>query len=307
MLVERAFGQFLSHCQYERNLTGKTLKAYATDLRQFSAYLSQVGAVEVLDVDREVVRAFLQGLYTGYQPRSIKRKMATLKAFFTYLEYEDLIPSSPFRKLRIKVDRVKDLPRTMTLDTVRKLFAEAYALRDQAKGQKLEAATRDVALLELMFATGMRVGEVCGLRMAHVDLDQGSVRVMGKGRRERLVPICGDKPLDALRSYASFRALHNGSRQNGAPEFFLSTDGESPVSDQYVRALVRRLADLAGINQHITPHMFRHTIATLLLENGVDIRNIQALLGHSSISVTEIYVRVNEKAQREVIKEGMPR
>ncbi len=294
--TKQAIGLFLFHCQYEKNLTEKTRKAYETDLRQFREYLEAIShSMAVDEITKDVIRGYLKGLFDRYKPRSIKRKIATLKAFFSYLEFEEHIEVNPFRKLRIKVDRAKDLPKTMSLETVRRIFDSAYL----AKATTVEGSTehlrhvRGVAVLEMLFATGMRVGELCALQTKDVDLEAKNVRITGKGRRERVVPLCGDAVLESAQ-------LYNELRPHDRNHFF-------SITDQQVRQVLRLYAKHASVAQAVTPHMFRHTVATLLLGNGVDIRNIQVLLGHSSIGVTEIYAHVNEQCQRRAIAGAHPR
>jgi integrase/recombinase XerD len=305
MRVEEGIGHFLFHCQYEKDLSAKTLRAYAGDLKQFRLFLSEHGTGDLVqNVDKSVIRAFLKALHKRYGPRSIKRKVASLKAFLNYLEYEDKIAANPFRKMRLALDKAKPLPKTLSIENVEAILRTAYAERDRLRGETLALmeAVRNVAVIELLFATGMRVGELCSLEYRHVDLGAGSLLVQGKGRKERRIPICQGAALNALRDYRD--AFSGRAGPDGA--FFVNRYGRR-VTDQSIRLMVAHLARSAGVSEHVTPHMFRHTLATLLLENGVDIRFIQFLLGHSSISVTEIYARVNEKAQREVLEKRHPR
>ncbi|MDD3312383.1 tyrosine-type recombinase/integrase [Pseudodesulfovibrio sp.] len=294
--TSESIGLFLFHCQYEKNLTEKTLKAYRTDLRQFVEHLGRgAGGADVAAIGKDVIRGYLKRLFESYRPRSIKRKIATLKAFFSYLEYEEQIESNPFRKLRIKVDRARELPRTMSLETVSGIFRAAYA--DKAALRRGSGGyircVRDIAVLELLFATGMRVGELCALRSEDVDLGAGNVRITGKGRRERIVPLCGVEVTAALTEHLRYADPSCGHLFR--------------ITDQQVRSFLSRYAARGAAGKHVTPHMFRHTVATMLLGNGVDIRNIQVLLGHSSIGVTEIYAHVNEACQRKAIASAHPR
>ena len=305
MRVEEGIGHFLFHCQYEKDLSDKTLRAYSGDLKQFRLFLSQHETSDfVQDVDKSVIRAFLKALHKRYGPRSIKRKVASLKAFLNYLEYEDKITANPFRKMRLTLDKAKPLPKTLSIESVEAILRTAYAERNSLRRETVawKEAVRNSAVIELLFATGMRVGELCSLEFRHVDLGTGSLLVQGKGRKERRIPICQGAALDALRYYREAFA----GMLDPAGAFFVNRYGRA-ITDQSVRLMVAHMARNAGVSEHVTPHMFRHTLATLLLENGVDIRFIQFLLGHSSISVTEIYARVNEKAQREVLEKRHPR
>ncbi len=284
MKLSDAVDVFLRHCRLERGLSKLTMTAYQLDLRQFRQ--NQRHNMVVAAVDKHVIREYLGWLDEQYNPRSIKRKLATLKSFFTFLEQEEYIETSPFRKLRLRQERAKSLPRVLSVSSVTKLFQSAYTHRNQASvgSRTYQEATRDIAVLETLFSTGVRVSELCRLRTADVDLKHHNILVMGKGKRERIIPLCDKATVQALESY---RTLYKEFLEPDSA-FFRNRD-RHPLSDQSVRHLIKKYQKLACIPEDATPHMFRHTIATLLLENGVDIRNIQTLLGHSSLAVTEIY------------------
>jgi integrase/recombinase XerD len=296
--IDEATVLFLNHCRLERGLSELTLAAYRLDLNQFAAR-QKADSTRVRDLDKHVIRDFLEWADRKYKPRSIKRKLATLKSFFTFLEQEEHVQASPFRKLRLRLSRSRDLPRTVPKDALGKLFQSAYALQAGASPGSAAhfSATRDIAVLEMLFSTGIRVSELCHLLSRNVDLESQQILVLGKGKRERVIPLCDRSALSALRRYQRCCAAH---LRPEAP-FFLNRD-KRPLSDQSVRQIIRKHQRLASIPGRMTPHMFRHTIATLLLENGVDIRNIQTLLGHSSLAVTEIYTHVSLSAQREALK-----
>jgi integrase/recombinase XerD len=305
MHVQQAVTAFLQHCRYERNLSKLTLKAYRTDLDQFLKAASLVEEEsKVSMIDKGVLRDYLERLDGVYKPRSVKRKIATLKALFSFLEQEDVVATSPFRKMHLKLDRAKSLPRTIPSEWLDAVLssAESQVASSEPGSREWLDAVRDSAVLELLFATGVRVSELCRLTCSRVDVDQGWIHVLGKGKRERVVPVCGGPALAALRRYrdASLEVLE--------PEgpFFLNRLG-GRLSTQSVRRILRKHEERAGSPIKLTPHMFRHTIATQLLENGVDIRNIQTLLGHSSLAVTEIYTHVSLTAQREALERGHPR
>ncbi len=302
MNLPDAVDVFLHYCHLERGLSRLTITAYQLDLKQFQK--KQGLDCAVADIDKDGIRKYLAWLDVRYKPRSIKRKIATLKSFFSFLEQEEYIEVSPFRRLRLRLERAKNLPRTLSVSSVKRLLVSAYLHKEKARfGSRayLERA-RDVAVLEILFATGVRVSELCQLRTADVDLIQGHILVRGKGNRERIIPLCNKATMQALQSY---KGLYDAFLE---PEtaFFRNRD-KRPLSDQSVRQLIRKYQKLANIPENVTPHMFRHTIATLLLENGVDIRNIQTLLGHSSLAVTEIYTHVSLSAQREVLGKKHPR
>jgi len=304
MILSDSMKLFLRHCRLERGLCKLTMTAYAFDLEQFLKKQKEYSSLSVVEVNKHSIREYLGWLDAQYKPRSIKRKLATLKSFFTFLEQEEFIESSPFRKLRIRVKRAKSLPRTLSVTSITKLLQSAYTTK---KGTVRESriyreASRDIAVLETLFSTGVRVSELCSLREVDVDLKHQHIRVMGKGKRERVIPLCNKETLRALQNY---REQYSEYLE---PEsaFFLNRD-KRPLSDQSVRQIIKKYQKRARIPEDATPHMFRHTIATLLLENGVDIRNIQTLLGHSSLAVTEIYTHVSLSAQREALGKRHPR
>src|SRR6266545_2409674 len=274
MTIEEAVAQFLFHCQYEKNLSPKTLKAYSIDLRQFSEHLSrELTVTEIAGVDKPALRDYIKSLFNHLAEKSVKRKVATLKAFLHFLEREDAVAVNPFRKMDVRIKETRRLPRTISL-----------------------------ADIELLFATGARVGEICGLKKPEVDLRQGKVRILGKGGRERILQVCDEETLGALNDYL---ALWEDDGEEDAP-FFRNRSG-TRLSEQTVRTALRRHAREAGMLLHVTPHMLRHSTATLLLEEGVDIRFIQHLLGHRSIATTQIYTEVGAGAQRRVLAGRHPR
>lgn len=281
-----------------------TLTAYKLDLSQFQEkqYVSSLNSVT--EIDKNVIRSYLSWLDTNYKPRSIKRKIATLKSFFSFLEQEDHIENSPFRKLRLRINRAINLPRTLSLSSVNKLLKAAYDSLESTRKDSIayQEKTRDIAVLKILFSTGIRVSELCKLKASDVDINNQQILVLGKGKRERAIPLCNNSTVNALNAYINEYSNH----LNANDPFFLNRD-KRPLSDQSVRHIINKYNILSCIPEHATPHMFRHTIATLLLENGVDIRNIQKLLGHSSLAVTEIYTHVSLSAQREALTDRHPR
>lgn len=304
--VSRAVESFLFHCQYEKNLSPKTLKAYGTDLRQFSLFLAGRGvADDVSRADKVVLREYIRALFGTLAEKSVKRKVATLKAFFQHLEREDAIVVSPFRKMSVRIKEARRLPRTLSLADFQRLFQHLYRLLE-AQADPGSAAyrllVRDLAALEILFATGARISEVSGLTCGAVDLREGRILIAGKGSRERLVPVCDAGALEMLRRYSD---LSLTGAVPGSP-FFRNRYG-ARLSDQSMRATLGRHARAAGLEGRVTPHMIRHSVATLLLEAGVDIRYIQHLLGHSSISTTQVYTHVNRQEHRRVLAQCHPR
>jgi integrase/recombinase XerD len=303
MTLAEAISQFLFHCRYEKNLNPKTLKAYATDLRQMDEFLARGRGVDAVSlVDKAELRSYIRHLHASLAARSLKRKVATMKSLFHFLEREDTIPVSPFRKMDVRIREARRLPRTVPLDQITRLFQHVHAARAAAPegSYRRETLVRDLAVLETLFATGARVAEVCSLGPEDVDLGRGRIRILGKGARERIVQLCHPQAIAALREY------RKQVRDNGSPWFFSNRSGRR-LSEQSVRTLLRRYAVAAGLHLHVTPHMLRHSVATLLHEEGVDIRYIQHLLGHRSIATTQIYTEVGEGSQRRMLLRHHPR
>lgn len=303
--VAGAIDSFLFHCRYEKNLSPKTLKAYATDLRQFTAYTGSQGIVDISRIDRGVLRGFIRQLFGTLAEKSVKRKVATLKALFHFLEREDAIALNPFRKMDVRIREARRVPRTISREDLQTFFAHLYRELRARSGQDGAAffrIVRDIAVFELLFATGARISEICGLTVDAVDLQAGRVRIFGKGGRERTVDICNHDVLCALREYR----LHSVEVAASSGCFFTSPRG-TRLSDQTVRVALRTYGRDAGLSVRLTPHMFRHSVATLLLEEGVDIRYIQHILGHSSLTTTQLYTQVHDGEQRRILSDKHPR
>ncbi|MEG1470456.1 MAG: tyrosine-type recombinase/integrase [Anaerovoracaceae bacterium] len=292
---------YLNFCKYQKNLNEKTLKAYRIDLRQFTEYIEQYNQ----ELSRTILTDFITELHKKYRPKSAKRKIASIKAFFTFLEYEELIQENPFFKIKVKFQEPFLLPRTIPLTIIERLLTAAYQeTRETAtvSEQQNNAVLRDIAVLELLFATGVRVSELCNLHTNDVDLEQGNIKIYGKGSKERMVQIANTEVLQALKTYSNTFQVDI----NTVGYFFINRLHQR-LSEQSVRFMINKYVKKCNLPEHITPHMFRHSFATLLLEEDVDIRYIQELLGHSSITTTQIYTHVATGKQREIITFKHPR
>lgn len=298
--LQHLISKYLEYCRYQKNLNTKTLKAYGIDLKQFLSYMQNTD----LQLNRANLTDYITDLHKKYKPKSVKRKIASLKAFFTFLEYEELLPANPFSKIKVKFREPLLLPRTITTQNLQKLFQTAYRnMETSARSEyQKKSCARDIAVLELLFAAGLRVSELCSLRANDLDLTQGVIRIYGKGSKERVVQITNQSVLDALNSYAEY----SEPRISENDYFFINRLGHR-LSEQSVRFMINRYAKMARLPEHITPHMFRHTFATLLLEEDVDIRYIQQILGHSSIMTTQIYTHVSTYKQRDILTARHPR
>jgi integrase/recombinase XerD len=307
LTIAEYVNNFLSHCTYDRTLNEKSIKAYRIDLGQFIAFIDHNldGLCGIDSIDKKILKEYIRVISQGSKPRTVKRKIATLKAFFNYLEFEDVITANPFWKIKIKIKEGNQLPKTIAFSKIKSIFKHVYSIKNNTQRKlsySYRVAVRDIAVLELLFSTGIRVAELCNLRKEHVDFLKGGVRVVGKGNKERIIPICNSETLDAIKDY--YKLFKGEIIKNG---YFFINRLRTRLSEQSVRFMVRKHSQAIRIDENITPHMFRHSIATLLLESGVDIRYIQTFLGHSSITTTQIYVHVNEEAQRKILLEKHPR
>lgn len=291
---------YLEYCEHQKRLDAKTLKAYQIDLKQFS---EQFCSIEIAGISSDILETYIAKLHEKYAPKTVKRKIASLKAFFHYLEYKDKIIQNPFYKIHVRFREPIKLPKTIPLDTVELLLSTIYDQRNLAKtNYQKRNALRDVAVAELLFATGMRISELCTLKNHAVNLHDGSILIYGKGSKERRIQIGNEAVINILQEYKdSFQ-----KEMQTCKHFFANQNG-NPLSDQSVRRMIKKYTSLAAIELHITPHMFRHTFATSLLEADVDIRYIQEMLGHSSINITEIYTHVAVSKQRDILITKHPR
>lgn len=291
---------YLEYCQSQKRLDSKTLKAYRIDLQQFT---KQFPSADILDITPTILENYIAGLHQKYKPKTVKRKIATLKALFHYLEYREIIERNPFTRLQIRFREPVILPKTIPLHTVETFLSIIYKQREQASSiYQRKNALRDAAVIELLFATGIRISELCSLGVNDINLFDGTVLIYGKGSKERRIQIGNADVIKILKQYKDDYCTE--IKNCGC--FFANQSGRA-LSDQAVRRMINKYTSLAAIEQHITPHMFRHTFATSLLEADVDIRYIQEMLGHSSINITEIYTHVATSKQRDILITKHPR
>lgn len=291
--------EYLNYCEYRKQLNFKTIKAYKIDLNQYNSF-----CLDISDpFSKKAVDSYITELFKHYKSKSVKRKIASLKAFFHYLEYTEFLAQNPFDKLDVYFREAKLLPKTISFHSIQKFLSVLYAQKMQTVyAYQFKCCLRDIAVIELLFATGMRISELCSLKPSDIDLENNTVLIYGKGSKERILQLGNCEVISALATYQStFKA------DISACGYFFVNKRKQKLSDQSVRFMINRYAALAGIEQHITPHMFRHSFATLLLEQDVDIRYIQKMLGHSSISTTEIYTHVSSAKQKDILVNKHPR
>ena len=283
---------YYQDCSLRKRLSHQTLKAYKIDLNQYFDFIG----TEINNTKK--MTNYILWLNQKYaKPKTVKRKIASVKAFYTYLEYEEMIINNPFRKMRTLIKEPKLLPKTIPTQYLTLLFHSLYASYDNAQTQYQKyQALRNIAVIELLFSTGIRISELCHIHNEDLDIEMHTLKIMGKGAKERLLYIGNDDVIDVLRRYHQLK----DSLFKDHDYFFVNKLGNR-LSEQSVRLLLNNLEEKLHIPIHMTPHMFRHTFATTLLEKEVDIRYIQKILGHSSISVTQIYTHVSYQKQKEIL------
>jgi integrase/recombinase XerD len=303
--IDEASASFLFHCRFEKNLSPRTIKAYSIDLSQFSAHLTnRLSISDPQAVDKGALRDYIQSLFADKAEKTVKRKVATLKTFFHYLEREDTVTVNPFRKMDVRIRETRRLPRAIPFGEIRRIFRYLYLLKKTCRERSSMtycALVRDIAVLEILFATGARVSEISNLAADDLDLRRGRVRILGKGAKERIIYLCDQETLAALKEQMSLLP------EIASKSYIFRNRFGGRLSDQSIRSMLSRHAAGAGLKSKITPHMMRHSVATLLIEEGVDIRHIQQLLGHSSILTTQIYTQVGDRNHRQVLARHHPR
>ncbi len=285
---------FLRHLDRERNASPHTVRAYGEDLGQFARHLrAELGReAQPRDVDHLLIRAFLARLHRqGLKTSSAARKLATLRTFFRYLCREGVLDRNPARAL-LSPRQEKRVPTHLDETDVARLL--------EMPGDGA-TAVRGRALLEMLYATGIRCSELVGLDVSEVDLDARMIRVLGKGRKERVVPF-GQRARLALEAYLPVRA-HAHPRGDA---LFVNLRG-GRLTDRSVRLLVAKRVRQVALASRISPHTLRHSFATHLLERGADLRSIQELLGHARLSTTQRYTHVNTRHILEIYKKTHPR
>jgi integrase/recombinase XerC len=322
--------QFIHYLSVEKNASPHTSRCYRRDLEGFEdflkssgMYLTPTGDVEIEKVDRIAIRKYLSFLHRKNKKSSIARKISTLRSFFKYLVREQVIPSNPAKSVSTpKVE--KTLPITLSVDEAFRLMESPKSISEKSSSEgSREKGLRDRAILELLYSSGLRVSELVGLNSNQLDLDLGIVRVMGKGRKERIVPV-GVKAIEVLKAYLEERGMLKGLRPGGRAshramrlsEPAAGLEGDEPIfinslgerlTARSVGRLVKKYSRHSGIFRKVSPHSLRHTFATHLLDAGADIREIQEMLGHSSLSTTQRYTHVSMGKLMEVYDKAHPR
>lgn len=300
MILKELILQYLLKCEFQNNLDKKTVKAYRIDLEQFQKYM--------IDRDdfytKENINMYIYELKCkDYAIKTIKRKIASLKAFFAYLNYEDIIELDPFNKIKLRIKEPLILPKIIPIKELKILFEY---LSNELKmcnntSYRYKELVRDRALLELLIGTGMRISEACTLKTENIMYSRNIVKIYGKGAKERIIPIYYPSLIESLKLYEDVF-----SEQLIDTGYFFINKRKNRLSSQSVRNMIKKYCSIIDIKLNITPHMFRHTFATMLLEQDVDTRHIQMILGHSNIVTTQIYTHVTSNKKNEIMKYKNP-
>ena len=312
---------YLQFCKYQRGLSYNTIRNYNFDLKFFIQFLLENNFPLFCDqISKKVLESYLESLTKKYKVKTVKRKMACIHAFFTYLEEEEIIENNPFRKFKVRLKEGYRKPRSLTLNEMdhflQTAYEDEYALVARPVVNKLKTARlfklktvsrgftwcRDVAIMELLFAAGLRVAELCNLRFEDYDEVEHTLHIIGKGNRERYIYLENYQVKKIFKDYLVMRKAVGIN----LPYIFV-TKFHKKMSTQAVRNIITKYAERSGINKKITPHVFRHSFATLLLESGVDIKYIQDFLGHSTIATTQIYLHISDQQKRKVLATKHPR
>lgn len=294
MNVQEAIADFLQHGQIVRNLSDRTLRAYHSDLTQFHVHLNGTGTVEITP---EHLEEYLDKLGTGpYRDTSIRRKVAALKVFFRYLEEQGVVPESPARRLKIKRPVENRVPTVLSSREIRALLSapkeqitELSAMRDSSPGgrNRYFCAVRDNVILELLFSTGIRIGELVALDVADVSVDHKQIQITGRATRGRSVTLTAEPVIAALVNYLDLR----NERKLDTSALFVGRSG-TRLTIYSIENIFKKHVRIAEIKRHITPHSLRHTMAAMLVATGADIREVQEILGHASILSTQVYTKL---------------
>jgi len=287
--------RYLLICSDLKGLSPLTIKAYSIDLRQFKDYIQSKDWLS-----KETIVNYINLLHKKYKPKSAKRKIACLKSFYHYLETENIIELNPFHRITIKYKEPIVLPKTIPLPNVKDILMYAYKkYHSSTTKYQIESSLRNVMVLELLFSTGMRVSEVSHLKLDSIDLNSNTIYIFGKGSKERIMCLANSAISSLIEEYLKIRSVQS--------DYLLLNKLGNNLSEQSIRNMVANYAKAAGVDLHITPHMFRHTFATALLDEDVNIRYIQQLLGHSSIVTTQIYTHISTNRIRNILENSHPR
>ena len=289
--------EYISHLAVERGASRLTLKSYEADLDDYASFLAERGLADISLIGREDISAYAVDLFErGYAPSSVERHISALKGFHRFLVREEIVSFNPADT--VMLPKVPErLPDALSIECVNRMLSMPSGDRP--------LPARDKAILEVLYGCGLRVSELVGLDLTDLFLDEGVLRVMGKGQRERVVPIAGCADRELRRYLGEFRSQLAAKAKAPCAAVFLNARG-GRLSRQSVHALVKKAGESVGVKD-LHPHTLRHSFATHLLEGGADLRTIQEMLGHSDISTTQVYVHVSRAHVRQEYLAAHPR
>lgn len=293
--IKKEVEKYLLVCENSKGLSKLTIKAYRIDLMQFLDFIQYKNSL-----NKEQLIEYINYIHKKYKPKSAKRKIASIKAFYRYMETEDIIEYNPFHKIALKYKEPITLPKTIPLDSIKDILKYSYKkLNNVNSNYQYMVALRNTIIIELLFSTGMRVSEISNLKRKSLDLQSNTLYIYGKGSKERIMCITNDKISRLLCNYLDIC--------NSLNDYVFINKLGNRYSEQSIRNMINDYAIATGVELHITPHMFRHTFATALMDENVNIRYIQQLLGHSSITTTQIYTHICTNKIRHILEEKHPR
>ena len=285
--------EFISHLRVERGLSDNTIQSYSRDLIRFIRFCHK--KTSPLVVSRDDIMEYISSLHGHLSARSIARSISALRMFYKFLVTEGKIQDNPVRLIE-SMKLPAGLPDILSRDEVDLLLSQPDTTND--------LGLRDKAMLELLYATGLRVSELINLRLNNINLEVGFIRTFGKGSKERIVPM-GDKAIKALKSYIS-NVRNRLIKGKSGSILFMNSRGR-PLTRQGFWKIIKKYGTMAGIAKKITPHRLRHSFASHLLEGGADLRSLQMMLGHADISTTQIYTHVSRERLKDIHKKFHPR
>ncbi len=295
MLIKDIFNDFVSYIAHEENLSPNTVEAYSADITSFIQYLSDRNISDVKSITHLHIRTYVSALYEKLDKRSIARKTSSIRAFLKYLHIQGYVPSEILSRV-VHPKMPEKIMFALSTDETNKFLASIDATSDLGK--------RNLAIVELLYGAGLRVSELASLKLSDVDFESRIMRVLGKGRKERLCPF-NDEALSTLKSYLEIRNnFINQDRPND--NIFVNKSG-GPLGVRSIQRLMDIVSSKAGLLRKATPHTIRHTYATHLLEAGASIKTVKELLGHASIAATQRYTHITMEKLTEIYKKSHPK
>lgn len=295
--MQKFIENFLAYLLNERRYSENTIVSYQRDLNELYQFLESSGSTDVSDVTYQDMRYYLAFLNEQqYRPASISRKLSSARSFFNYLVLEEILDSHPLDLIHYQAKEQR-LPEFFYEEEINKLIETAYQMETDTR-------LRDAAIIELLYSSGLRVSELCDLKVSQINVAVQLIRVIGKGNKERIVPL-GDKALAVIKQYQStWRKEHHVDAS--VHQLFINEKGQ-PLKPAQIRQILEQINTATGLNATIYPHKIRHTFATHLLNNGADLRSVQEMLGHENLSTTQIYTHLSSDKMRQAYLSAHPR